>query len=238
MASKRASESDEPEAPVRASSATAEQLLALIDQMPVGERERLVRIGATFPVGVEAAIDGGLTHKFGYRCGACGRVALYFCGTRFGPKGDAASPPLNIALSQLPWTQNLPSEQIDRVNPRCQNCFTRVPLNNLGGILSTHLIPTQAMIRGGDPKQGVDFGGPIKDVNEWEVRRDEQFTGKKIEEVADRLARQAPDLQGVNNAYDAPDTPLMNDGDRQMIQALDEQVDLVGGLHDALRGSR
>lgn len=101
-----------------------EKLKALVFNMKPEVQEELARLGVTLPAGdISAAVQGRF--KWGLRCTKCNCVALYFVGDKFvdlTTHTEYDEPPTHLTIQQLPWTQRLPADQIDRSNPRCQSC--------------------------------------------------------------------------------------------------------------------
>lgn len=109
--------------PDRAAEAVA-QLQKLIATFDPETQHKLAQLGTVLPGGdVASAIAGKFT--WGIRCARCNDIALYFVGTKFIDLNNNAEydePQPHMKIHQLPWTQNLPADQIDRRDPRCQCC--------------------------------------------------------------------------------------------------------------------
>jgi hypothetical protein len=114
----------------------AEALAKLSSALTDEQRRELEQLGFVVPEGdISSALRG--EYSLGYRCPYCNEVALYFVGDSWPGGADielkngtfANVPPLHVSIDKIAWTQKgLSAGEIDRHNPACQNCSTRVVL--------------------------------------------------------------------------------------------------------------
>lgn len=156
-----------PVAPVVAPKAKkhlAQAIADLVAEAPPEELEDAARFGLSLPSGdMSAALQG--VYKWGLRCADCNNVALYFIGDKFIARdGQSYDQPQSwMTVGDLPWTQRLPADEIDRLSPRCQCCGKMVP-------------------RDGDVGQFFRLTrgerSLVVDVKTWEDARDTSYNAK------------------------------------------------------------
>lgn len=166
--------------PDRAAEAVA-QLQKLIGSFDAETQHKLAQLGTVLPGGdVASAIEGKFS--WGIRCVRCNDIALFFVGTRFIDLNNNAEydePQPHMKVHQLPWTQNLPADQIDRRDPRCQCCGAFVE------------------------KEGPDCfrftRGRLVRVDEFRASRDDSYDKKKLralKRAVDAIGDMAVDQDG------------------------------------------
>lgn len=109
------------------------QIASIAEKLSPEQREQLRRLGVDVPAADMTKAAAG-EHVLGLRCSKCNDIALYFIGTTFrdvnGVMHDEPQP--GMQTHEVAWTQDMPSEKIDRRRPQCQNCHARVPLEGDG----------------------------------------------------------------------------------------------------------
>lgn len=157
---------------------TLKDFLALADKLSPDDRRLLEGIGAVIPSGVDEQLSQDSRPKFGYRCGHCNQVAIYFAGTKWG---DREEPPLNVPISRLGWWQpRKPLEAQQRMNrsrPLCPHCGGSLSFSSVGALIAKYVVR----------------------VSEFEATRDKLFSRTEVE----RQARERSTYQAQNPAtYD------------------------------------
>ena len=161
------------------------KLQKLVESMSPDEREALAQSGVNIPSGDLQAI-AQRKFKFGLRCTHCNHISLYFVGEQWDIEGQPFDYPPAVAHWRVLWTQDLPPHEIDRSEPKCQNCRVPVPLNSDDSFRR-------------DRKR-------IVLVVEWEATRDKAFkTGRKTALDAERGA--AAHLGEIDQSYNTPNEP-------------------------------
>lgn len=163
-------------------------------------RETLARAGVTVPEGdIEAIVQG--KHKYGLRCTQCQRIALYFVGDTWTIDGIVYDEPPPVPHRRVAWTQNLPSHEIDRNEPRCQHCKVPVPLQPDGSFMRDRRLTL---------------------MEKWNDSRDQRYDKAKAKDVvkqATKIASQVP----KELAPTGVGTENFNASDRPVSQVIAEQ---------------
>lgn len=190
------------------------QLEDLIRSADHDTQQALKRLGTVLPVGdVKAALEGRF--KFGLRCQKCNQVALYFVGDQFldlnnNEQYDRPQP--HMKISELTWTQNLPADEIDRRDPRCQCCKAFVEKEGTDrfrfsrtGSPASLVVEVDEFVRTRDAsydkknlqafKRLVDKMGDSYVTNEKgeSVSIKDFLNGKQIEKISDVIKQLNPD---------------------------------------------
>lgn len=106
-----------------------EKLQQLMDGMSDEDRQKLAQAGVAVPQGDLTAMAEG-QHQWGLRCTDCGRIALYFVGSKWAFRDQVVTEPPALPHYEIAWMQDLPPSEIDRHTPRCQHCAVPVRLNS------------------------------------------------------------------------------------------------------------
>jgi hypothetical protein len=121
------------EAPAAASPAVLsdlQKLQQLVDNMSEEDRQKLAQAGVAVPQGDLTAMSEG-RHDWGLRCTDCGKIALYFVGTKWTFRDQVVTDePPPLPHYEIAWMQDLPPSEIDRHTPRCQHCAVPVRMNS------------------------------------------------------------------------------------------------------------
>ncbi len=154
------------------------QLAEIAARATPEQRQLLQRLGVALPE-VDMAKAAAGQHQLGLRCSKCNEIALYFIGTKFqdvnGTWHDEPQP--GMQTHQVPWTQDLPADQINRRRPQCQCCHQRVPLE-------------------GDGSFRIRDRGTVSrvvEVKTWRQSRDQSFDKAKIRKLMAQM-KMPPDV--------------------------------------------
>lgn len=176
-------------------------LKAMLAGLSQEEREQMARLGVAVPSGdIEAAVRGEYT--FGLRCTQCNEMALYFVGDKFldvatGVEYDA--PQAWMTVQQLTWTQHLPSEEINRNSPQCQNCGHAVELQGNGSFR---------------------FDRRLTRLDSWKASRDAAYSRRALQELRRKV-------NSLGDAVQMPDGRVVQLSDqvrRDVVSELASQV--------------
>lgn len=115
------------ESAVKSADAEASEVLEIVSGLSSAARSKLASMGCVIP----SVSGGSIQIKYAYRCSNCGHAALYFIGEVFdnGTGGSVDRPPTGVPIDQIPWKQDKPAHEINRMTPACQHCSHGVALD-------------------------------------------------------------------------------------------------------------
>lgn len=174
---------------LRSEVSAVHKLAALIDQLTPEQQLELDRVGVRIPGGdLTAAMEG--RYKYGVRCTQCNKVALMFVGDKWrDPEGgERTLPPLYLHHSRVAWTQDLPTEKINRNAPTCQSCGHPVALNQDGSFRSDR--------------------GRIIIIQDYIDGRDKVYSKKYLDDFRKKVAEGDGPAVEVSSDYTQKDRPV------------------------------
>lgn len=206
---------NKPKEPAAAQpSGQADQIMALLKDMPAEEVRKLQQFGAVFPLHAEGSDPEAV--EWGYRCRNCNKVTIAFPGSQWadanGNKYDSPQP--GMRLDSIPWVpyreQGELSADYDRREERCTQCCAEFNLTPSGGLHPKHIVHIDTWMASRDRADSLNRRERLFPNNSLPTNSDGTPIGNKditiqgavkdMKEVMDPNAREA--IQQFSERYD------------------------------------
>lgn len=221
------SEKNEKKKPGPKPKSALDKLMEQAGDLSEDEKEELRRIGVTFPSKISPKARKG-DYTWGIRCIFCGEIAVFYIEDEWEIGGVTYSePPPHVPIGQIAWTQDCPSQDINRHSPQCPRCSSEVAVNVIRGRkVFRHDRHRLVRIQEYNKARKVDVKRLLREAK-----------AKERQALASGESPPSPGSPSYDLKGDKP-SDYMPKEHIEAINYLDQRYDLAGNLQRILRKSR